>query len=575
MELNMRRGFLLIALLFVTLTGLALALAQETTPDPAWPTETPTLIPTPSETPTPTLTLVPTGTNTPIPTPTGTASLVPPPVLELPTEEVLPFDDGFLLEVTEDVGSATPSETPTLTLTPSSTESATPTPTPTAFYYLGPIMTHSGAVNRDGFWYVFGIPPWLNTLNAQAVGIIAVDRSLSWSTEWKVMTILDGTPGISLFSDNPDNVPPVGGRMIPEAVPMVLTAYPGANAAGWSAMLAGPGTPSGVRFEFWPTPANPGQEWVKYRWVLRGWPTPTPSPMMTAAPTMEPTWTPTPSSPPPPPEWLTDDGVRIDPGQPIPGLLPYEPCDSVQRNNNDETSQLLCAVFAYNRYRDNLGGNMTWGQFVALVMYAEGHPLLVGQQVSGSVVYGNPQTSELGVCWRLIGTETWLQGADQCNVASSSAPGVQNDFTYAVWEWLFNECAKATGYVDYRKDGNIYNGECNETGFVTFLSQVNTLYIDTQFKNNPNLYLHRSVEEFAQWGYHDGARQRYTYGICPCTWGNVPYGAREDVPVGIDPNYESASRNDGRSYNNGWSFSYFAWEEAHAPDPSNRYFKVY
>ena len=294
----MRRGHSLLGPLFLTLTGLALA--QETTPEPAWPTETPAIMPTPSETPSPAMTLVPTGTDTPFPAPTETATLVPSPVLELPTGEILPFDDEVLLEVTEDVGSATPSETPTLTVSPSLTASATPTPTPTAFYYLGPVMTQSGAVSRDGYWYVFGIPTWLNTLNAQAVGIVAVGRSLSSSAEWKVMTILGGTPGVSLFSDNPDNVPPVGGRMIPEAVPMVLTVYPGANVVGWPAMLAAPGTPSGVRFEFRPTPANPGLEWVQYRWVLRGWPTPTPVPTMTIPPTPEPTLTPT-STPEPTP----------------------------------------------------------------------------------------------------------------------------------------------------------------------------------------------------------------------------------------------------------------------------------
>jgi hypothetical protein len=209
-------------------------------------------------------------------------------------------------------------------------------------------------------------------------------------------------------------------------------------------------------------------------------------------------------------------------------------------------------------------------------MYAEGHALLLGQQVNGTVVYENPQsrTPSLGVCWRL--TDSWHDGADQCNIATSTtAPGVQNDFTYAVWEWLFNECASATGFVNYQRSGTPYSGECNEAGFIAFLSKVNTLYIDTQFNKDPNLYVPRALEEFAKWSWGDGSPNRYRYGICPCTWGNVAYETPEQVPTGLNPERASARRNDGRPYNNGNSFSYFAWELTHAPNPNYRYFKVY
>jgi hypothetical protein len=293
-------------------------------------------------------------------------------------------------------------------------------------------------------------------------------------------------------------------------------------------------------------------------------PTNTPIPIGTAVPTNipVPTFTPVVSLTP----WL----VTIRASQAQDDVIPplqntYPPCIP---DPTDPNTRLPCAIKAYNEYRLKLGGAMTWGQFASLVMESEGGLIILNG--------GNPQTSGLGICWRvtdIISTDvaTWNEGENQCNVSSNTAPGIQNDFVYAVWEWIFNECSKATGFAGNYQN---YQGECNELGFVNFLSQVQTLYQDTTYAKDPNKYLALARSEFSKWGWYGGNLQRYRYGICPCTWGNVKYEKTSDVPANLDKE-RAARRNDGRSYNNGWSFSYFAWKEANAPDPNNRYFKVY
>lgn len=120
-------GLLLLCLLFVTLTGLALA--QETTPDPVASTETPSLTPTASETPTPTL--LPSPTEPPIPSPTlppsETPTIEPAPVL--PTAE--PTLSETPVEVTaETTLEVTPEVTDLVTEAPTATGTASATPLP-------------------------------------------------------------------------------------------------------------------------------------------------------------------------------------------------------------------------------------------------------------------------------------------------------------------------------------------------------------------------------------------------------------------------------------------------------------
>ncbi|NUQ07258.1 MAG: hypothetical protein HUU31_25480 [Anaerolineae bacterium] len=207
---------------------------------------------------------------------------------------------------------------------------------------------------------------------------------------------------------------------------------------------------------------------------------------------------------------------------------------------------------------------MTWGQLASLVAYKEGHSLLLGDE---SGTFGNPQVSGLGVCWRRAAGE-WHQGEVECNVTAAPAvPGVQNDFVYAVWEWMLKECATYTGftdsngYPDYEKDGEHYRGQCNEAGLTRFLMQVQSLYQDTGFDGDANRYLARMQTELALWGWGDGTPIRYRYGICPCTWGNVE--TQDQARVG----------NPG--VNGGNSFSYFHWNSEVAPNPILRYFKIY
>ena len=251
-----------------------------------------------------------------------------------------------------------------------------------------------------------------------------------------------------------------------------------------------------------------------------------------------------------PPSWTEDGMVVIHPNEPIPELNTenIDPCE----RTNQMSSRLPCATQAYNEYRAQLGGSMTWAQVASLVMYAEGNALLLGNLGSGTLTLQNPQSSGLGTCWRLTGTETWNDGLDQCNIVNSqSAPGVQNDFVYAVWEWLFKECAIKTGFVDangvpdYEKDGQHYNGECTQEGLLSFLSQMHALYTDTTFSHDPNLYLSRAQTEYALWGNNTNP-YRYSYGQCPCTWGNVAYESPEDVPDQTERE-RSARRNDGSS----------------------------
>ncbi len=124
----MRRGLVIVLLLIAALSGFALA--QETTPNPAPPTDTPTLTPTASETPTTTL-LPPPPTETPIPSPTlpstETETATPTATADFPTpeatvEETPPVE--ATLEVTAELtaeATETAAETPTLTPTASET----------------------------------------------------------------------------------------------------------------------------------------------------------------------------------------------------------------------------------------------------------------------------------------------------------------------------------------------------------------------------------------------------------------------------------------------------------------------
>ncbi|MDX2163724.1 MAG: hypothetical protein SF162_20575 [bacterium] len=278
---------------------------------------------------------------------------------------------------------------------------------------------------------------------------------------------------------------------------------------------------------------------------------PTPTPTLTPSATATATSTPEAS-------WGTTGVVRISVADTIPRFENVYPACV---RDNFTTSRLPCAIAAYNQYRLNLGGTITWGQFAALVAYSEGNTLL---NADATGAFRNPQDLQLGECWRRAAGQ-WFSGRGECNVPSvPDAPGIQNDFVYAVWEWLLKECATATGFVgsagipDYELNGMFYNGECNEDGLIRFLVQVQSLYQDTSFQYSPNLYLDRMSQEYAFWGWYDGSLRRYRYGICPCTWGNV---ATQDQ-----------ARTGTTGINSGNSFSYFYFYQSAS---QFAYFKVY
>jgi hypothetical protein len=312
---------------------------------------------------------------------------------------------------------------------------------------------------------------------------------------------------------------------------------------------------------------------------------------------------PTPTPPPPDPgAWVGDGEILISPTGIIPEFArSYRACPNrTTGEQGDATTRLACAVDGFNIVREHLGGTITWTQFAALVMYGEGNEILLGSLNNGQTMLGIPHDEEKReFCWRLTyqraatpvpvppdsPTPTplppianWLVGGDQCNVPTSpSVPGVQQDFIYAVWEWIFNECAKQAGFTNYLREGVAYGGECQEEGFANFLQQFNSLYIASEaelqgYANALQIYVPLASAELEQWG--GVGRERYNYGVCPCVWGNVQYETPEQaVQANADPE-RSARRNDGlNGINFGNAFSYFD----HGPDAPTeyRYFKVY
>jgi hypothetical protein len=218
--------------------------------------------------------------------------------------------------------------------------------------------------------------------------------------------------------------------------------------------------------------------------------------------------------------------------------------------------RLPCAVIAYNNYQTNIATNgveMTWGHYVALIMYSEGNTILLGYIENGVLLYNNPQLSDSdldAVCWRAVTSDgvtvTWVNGADQC------ASGIQRHFAWAVVELLFKECADAMGYTNYgRGTTNPYNGSCTQAGLVAYLQQAEGLFKDPNASNfDPYLYLQRANDELSLWGLeidpvNPDSRK---YGDCPCIWGNVDGPVNTGQPS--DPRY-------GRYTQGGFSWSYF------------------
>lgn len=163
-----------------------------------------------------------------------------------------------------------PTNTPTITPTPSNTPTVTPSPTPTAtrsFYFSPVIRADLSAVE---YWRKF--PATITRVgNDVVVGLIAVAMDGSPTGQFKVNEYPDGYQ--DMWGNNSYNVPPVGGLVVDSAAQnFVATAYPGANLAQHGIVQPGIGTPAGEEFQ-----SEGGGDWVEYRWVLEGVPSPTPT----------------------------------------------------------------------------------------------------------------------------------------------------------------------------------------------------------------------------------------------------------------------------------------------------------
>jgi len=272
----------------------------------------------------------------------------------------------------------------------------------------------------------------------------------------------------------------------------------------------------------------------------------TPTPTSTFTPTNTPTPT---STPTPTPGGNNPSSVVFN--QEIPqvelNIGDYCPTSQLDPIWRRLSARLPCATDAYNNYRDLLidaNNVMTWGRFVSLVIYAEGHTIMVGRRdQSGQSVYDNPQTSISGSrCYRYSSTDSsFKNGEGEC------APGIQRHFPWAVVEWIFNECAVSVGFArtyHVMPDGTQYTGTCTEAGFKAFLGSMHSLYDAPAGVVNFDieLYLPRAEEELGFFRYEATRTPDdiyRAYGECPCNWGNV--GSAEMARIGLNGSDNSYS----------------------------------
>jgi|GEM_PF-5333303 len=250
--------------------------------------------------------------------------------------------------------------------------------------------------------------------------------------------------------------------------------------------------------------------------------------------------------------WSANGTVFIVPDQPIPPLQKYyEPCDDAFRQTQEakrSASRVQCAVDTYQRYVNKFGGSLTWEQIVSLLMYEEGNSILLGNWHGGQYVVGNPQSQNKGTCFNNSDAPN-SNGYPQTSSAAQCTP-LQNNFTYAAVELLYNKCA----FGNYSN----YQGTCTEKSLFEFagdpknpgyLASSQGLFDDPYDDENndgdvldANIYAYLSIARarLNQFAYTSpNVPGNPNWGICPCGW--------ENIELLLDP----------KPYGTRWTFSYY------------------
>jgi hypothetical protein len=262
---------------------------------------------------------------------------------------------------------------------------------------------------------------------------------------------------------------------------------------------------------------------------------------------------------PPPPviatSWPVSGGVTVNANGIIPSIFQDE-IPQCKLGSDDRVDRLGCAM-SNLQLVTNLIGPLRWKNLVALSYYFEGD-VIVGNSISTGGVLNN-----VGACTENRGTATnplWENGQVR------NCQALQDDFSYAVVEYLFNMCTGAGTRLPYTHN-------CDETGFRNYLQWSQGIYqwdimvehqIESQNVNSE--FYGMSLSEYLLAivsKYEDLAETTLAsftgYGVCPCSWVN------DSSPQRGQPNGSTADPNDYLA-----SYSYVAYPTAYGS-----HFKVY
>jgi hypothetical protein len=249
---------------------------------------------------------------------------------------------------------------------------------------------------------------------------------------------------------------------------------------------------------------------------------------------------PVPPPPPPTPQtpWPTSGGVTVTANGIIPMIFQNQIPDCVIGSEQPD-SRYGCAV-------DNLQfvvaqiGSIRWKDLVALSYYFEGDAILGSTPTTAGVLPG------LGACTDNRGTAStpvWESGQQRNCIA------LQDEFRYAVVEYLFNMCTGAGTRLTY-------SHLCDEQGFRNYLMYSQGIYSwsiqaeHQQESQNPNSpFFNMTLSEYitaivTKYGSQAEAiiNSFSSYGVCPCSWVNDSFPTRGQLNGSTsDPNDYLAS----------------------------------